>query len=182
MVRPLMLGGIVGGLIAFIWSALSWMVFPWHTASLSKFNDQNAVAAAIVANAPAPGVYALPYPDQSLDDATMEQQMKGPRFFGAVNLQGSTEMGGQMAVGLIVQIIAAMLTTWLVLKTRGLSYGGRVMFVVVVGVIAGLLTEIPLWNWWGFSTGYMAAAMLDLVIASLLSGLAIARFAAPREG
>ena len=44
--------GILGGLILFVWSMISWMVIPWHTKTLHSFTSETAITQSIQANAP----------------------------------------------------------------------------------------------------------------------------------
>ena len=36
-------GAIVGAIIAFLWSAISWIALPWHKMTLERFHDEQAV-------------------------------------------------------------------------------------------------------------------------------------------
>ena len=74
---------------------------------------------------------------------------------------------------------AAFLLTWLLLQTTGLSYAKRVVFLGVAGLAAGVIVEIPNWNWWGFSTAYTAVNIIDFTLMWTIAGLVIARVARP---
>ncbi len=39
MLKSLVLGAILGGLTAFIWSFISWSVLPWHEKQLRSFQN-----------------------------------------------------------------------------------------------------------------------------------------------
>lgn len=186
MKKSILLGGVLGGVVAFIWGALSWMALPLHEATLLTFKDQAAVTAALTANAPSPGMYMLPNPDgnapgstpeqrQARADAAMKQWQTGPSALMAVRL-GGVSMASHMITGLITMIIAGLLIAWLVSKTAGLRYWGKVGFIVVVALTAGVLTNVPEWNWWGFSPGHTAVAFLDHVVGWFLGGAVIAKF------
>jgi hypothetical protein len=179
MFKTLIIGGVVGGLVAFLWTALSWTVLPWHGASLLSFTNEDAVAQAIVANAPEPGVYSLPNPNKAQgsaisDEAMLARMEKGPNMFAVVQLKGDPVMWRPMATGLLIEIFGAALITWLLMRTVGLGYRGRVAFVVLAGLAGAIVCELPDWNWWHFSTAYTMGAILDRVVAALLSGLVIA--------
>lgn len=187
MKKSLLWAGFLGGVAVFVWNMISWMMLPIHGATLLKFKDEAAVSAAIAANATAPGVYLLPNahsdakgltPDQlkAREEAAMRQWQTGPSALMAVRLGGVASMTPHIITGLISTIAAALLIAWLVSKTSGLRYWGKVGFVVVTALIAGLLTNIPEWNWWGFSPSYTAAAFLDHAVGWFLGGLAIAKF------
>jgi len=47
-------------LVLFAWGVVSWMLLPWHLATLEKFKDEAKVAQALTANATKSGVYLLP--------------------------------------------------------------------------------------------------------------------------
>lgn len=51
---------------------------------------------------------------------------------------------------------AALLLTWLLLQTGGLSYARRVLFLAVAGLSASVIVDLPNWNWWGFSASFTA--------------------------
>ena len=61
-----------------------------------------------------------------------------------------------------------------VLWPRGLTFGGRVGFVAMAALAAGVFIHVPYWNWYGFSTAYTLVQMAELVVGGLLSGIVIA--------
>jgi hypothetical protein len=187
MKTSLILGGIVGGLVAFIWSTLSWVVLPVHQATFLRFKDEAVVTAAIAANASGSGVYLLPNAHANVGDLTREQLKEreaaaakqwrsGPSALLVVRTGGMTSIGKNMVTQLATLIAAGLLLAWLVSRTSGLRFWGKVGFVVVVAVTGGVLTNIPDWNWWGYSTSYTAAAFVDLAVGWFLGGLVIAKF------
>jgi hypothetical protein len=186
MVKALIKGGVLGGLVVFIWGAISWMVLPWHLATLYKFKDEQAVTEILTANAPASGVFVLPNAHRhepgmseeemaAAEEAGLERMMKGPFVFASVRLGSGQSMGTLMLNSLLIQILGALLVTWLVMKTGSLGYVSRVIFVTVFAVAAGVITHLPYWNWWDFSTGFTVVALADLVIGWFLAGLVIAK-------
>jgi len=190
MMKSLALGGLLGGLVLFVWGAISWMALPWHTMTFEKFKDESSVAQAISANAGNSGIYLLPNPhkqDSSLSEAQrkaaeedgMKRMMEGPFMFASVSPRGSGSMGTMMGIGLATQILAALMATWLLLQTAGLTCWGRVGFLVTLGLTAGVITNLQHWNWWNFSTAYTAVCFGDLLIGWFLAGLVIAKVTAP---
>ncbi len=191
MMKSLALGGVLGGLVLFVWGAISWMALPWHTMTFEKFKDESSVAQAISANAGHSGIYLLPNPhkqDSSLSEAQrkaaeedgMKRMMEGPFMFASVSPHGSGSMSTMMGIGLATQILAALMATWLVLQTSGLTCWGRVGFLVMLGLTAGVITNLQHWNWWNFSTAYTAVCFGDLLIGWFLAGLVIAKIVPAR--
>jgi hypothetical protein len=73
--------------------------------------------------------------------------------------------------------VVALIATFLLLKTCGLSYGQRVVFVVLIGVLIFVGGKVDEWIWWSFSTTYLAMEFGAIVIGWILAGLVIAKFA-----
>ena len=189
MTKSLLLGAILGGLTAFIWSSISWEVLGWHEKPMLAFQNEDEVAAVIASHAPQSGIYLLPgapaagltaEQKKSAQAAQIAKMQKGPIVFAAVRTGGF----GSYARGLIIQILslmaAALLLTWLLLQTTGLSYARRVIFLAVVGLAASVIVDLPNWNWWGFSGIYTLVNLADFTLMWLFAGFVIARVAKPR--
>jgi hypothetical protein len=174
---------IVGALIAFIWSMFSWMALPWHQKCINQFTFEDDVASVISDNAPVAGIYVLPntfgYGSES-DSKEMQRAMNrmenGPFMFASIQPNGVGKMTMKpYVIYLILQFIAAYIVTWMLLQTKGLAFKMKVAFVTLFGLSAGILAELPDWNWWGFSFGYIMTNVVDLAIAWFLAGLGIAK-------
>lgn len=158
--KKLVLGTLLGGLITFSWGAFSWMVLPWHKATLRNFTNEHWVASAIRDNAPESGVYFL---------------QQEPTTFATVRREAVNPTSRSFFVkGFFVELGGAFLLTLLLLALPELNYGRRVLVAALVSIIAAVTTHLPNWNWWGFSTGFTLVSMADQVIAWTLAGLAIA--------
>ena len=186
MLKSIVLGTILGGLVAFVWSNVSWQVLGWHEKTMETFQNDDEVSAVIASHATNSGVYILPGSStkgMSAEQKTaaqavqMTKMQKGPVMFAAIRKGGF----GSLTRGLVKQYLilsaAAFLLTWLVMQTSGLSYGKRVVFLGVVGLSASVIADLPSWNWWGFSRAYTGVMMADYTLTWLIAGLAIAKVA-----
>ena len=191
MMKSLVLGALLGGLVAFAWSFVSWMVLPWHNPGMISFGNETAVARVLMDNATTSGMYILPGvpagyakmqgAEKKAAEEAMEQRAKTmPFFYGVVLRRADFDMGKQMAVSVVFDILAALLVTMLVMRTGGMTYAGRVMFIVTVALAAAVMCVLPNWVWWHYPTTVVVVGMADVVIAWLLAGLVIAKVAAPR--
>lgn len=187
MIKPLLLGTIVGGLVAFLWSWVSWGVLPWHEKALMKFQNEAEVTAMITSHTTASGMYILPgktptdgmTADQkkASEAADMEKMQNQPIMLAAIRRNGFGSVAQGLVIQLLCQMAAAFLLTWLLLQTSGLSYGRRVIFVSIAGLTASVIVDLPNWNWWGFSGAYTVVNLADFTLTWLLAGLAIAKVA-----
>ncbi len=158
--RKIVLGTLLGGIITFCWGAFSWMVLPWHQATLRDFTNEHWVASAIRDNAPKSGVYYL------------EQE---PTTFAAVRREPVNPASWRFFFkGFFVELAGAFLLTALLASLPELSYARRVWVAAMVGMTAAVTTHLANWSWWGFSAEFTLVSMADQVIAWTLAGLAIA--------
>src|SRR5712664_1397786 len=91
MLKSVVLGAILGGLTAFLWSFISWDLLPWHEKQLRSFQNEDEVIAVIASHAPVSGNYLLPTgpsqegmnPDQkkAAEEIRMQKMQKGPPGF-----------------------------------------------------------------------------------------------------
>lgn len=168
MTKMFFKSSLTGGIILFIWNAISWMVLPWHMMTIQHFQNEPAVSQAIQHNATTSGIYLLPL-QYSVNNAN------SPMIFASVHLQGMGSMNSALIIQFIIQIAGAFLVTWLLSKTKNLSYWGRVKFIFVFALAAAIITELPYWNWFAFSTGYTLVGIADILLGWFLAGLAMAK-------
>jgi hypothetical protein len=179
MIEALVKGTLAGGAAFFMWGVVSWMALPWHNAVLEKLSDEPRVLEALETAAPRSGVYL--YPNESREGMTPEQQgaasekmARGPFLFVSVRRAGMSGMAGPMMASFFISALGSLLLTLLLLQVRGLAFFGRVIYVMLVMLTAGVFAHLPSWNWFGFSTGYTLVAVMDLVLSGVAGGFAIA--------
>jgi hypothetical protein len=190
MTKSLFLGAILGGLVAFAWSSVSWEVIGWHEKTMLNFQNDQEVSTVIATHAAADGTYILPGVGPTADmtaeqkkaaeAALISKMQKGPIMIAAVRRSGFSSMTRGMIIQVLSEMAAAFLLTWLLLQTNGLSYARRVAFLAIAGLAASVIVDLPNWNWWGFSGSYTLVNMADATITWLLAGLVIAKVAKPR--
>ncbi|NGX62255.1 MAG: hypothetical protein K940chlam9_01750 [Chlamydiae bacterium] len=179
MGRKLLFGTLLGTVVVFIWMMISWMVLPWHCATLNSFENEGAVADVINEQVSDDGVYVLPNMCKNKDDA--EAMKKGPFVFAVVKKYGvDPHDAAPFVLSFLTQAIGAFLISYLLLLTKlDMGYIGRVLFVTLVALTVGVLAHLPEWIWWGFSFSFVGVMIADLLIGWFLAGLAMAAFVKP---
>lgn len=185
-------GGIIGAIIAFAWSFVSWMVLPWHAASMNKFTNQEFVSWVIKENAPKSGVYVSPYYESSdanfnpgeikkSFDKEKDALEKKPFIFVQVNLKGMDPSNPWVYIfSFLTQFLGAGLISWFLLQTS-CGYGKRLLVVTLLGLLVGVLGFVPDWNWFGAGYKFTFVMIADLVITWFLAGLILAAYVKPRK-
>jgi hypothetical protein len=189
MTKSLILGTILGGLMAFVWSSISWELIGWHEKTMVAFHNEDEISAVIASHAGEDGTYILPStpptagmtPEQKKNvmAAVIQKMQTGPIMVAGVRRGGFGSYSRTLIIQLLSLMAAAFLLTWLLLQTSGLSYARRVAFLAIVGLAASVIVDLPNWNWWGFSGAYTAVNLADSTLTWLFAGLVIAKVARP---
>jgi len=79
-----------------------------------------------------------------------------------------------LAVEFGINFLEALLIVYLLAQTALATFGSRVLFVSVAGLLAAVATNLSYWNWYGFNATYTAANILMEVIGFFIAGVVIA--------
>jgi ABC-type antimicrobial peptide transport system permease subunit len=60
---------------------------------------------------------------------------------------------------------------WLLAQMQIASFGGRVGFVLIAGILAAITTNVSYWNWYGFPGVYTASDILIEILGFVLVGV-----------
>ena len=181
----IILAGILGGIAMFIWTSLAHMALPLGEAGVRELPHQEAVLAALKANlGDARGLYI--FPGMGLGDNPTKEAKKEAMSHMSEKLANNPSgilmyhpnrvlsFGRLLVTEFATELLEAILAVFLLAQTRIFSFGGRVGFVFVLGILAAIATNVSYWNWYGFSKRYIAAYMFTQVIGFLCVGLVAA--------
>ncbi len=175
-----LLAGIVGGIVMFVWSAISHMVLQIGEAGISTLPQEESLTAAMRENVREPGFYFFPGMDMSRQ-ATPEERSaweakikSGPAGILVVDPDGYEPMPpSTLIVELITNIVAATLAAFVIVKTAG-ALGSRIVDALIFGLVAWFSISISYWNWYKFPTAFVIAEGVDLAVGWTLAGIAMA--------
>jgi len=88
----------------------------------------------------------------------------GPLNFGS-------RLARQLAIEVGCGLIAALLLS---MAAASLPFGGRILFVALLGLFASMSVDAPYWNWYGFPTAYFRAQVIDEVAGWAVAGVVLA--------
>lgn len=166
---------VVGGLLAFVWSTISWMIIPWHQPTMSVFENEEVVAEAIKAGAAEPGLYTYPGWTDDQEDM-MKKHEKGPYVMASVVPDGlGGGMGKMMINGLLVSILAAaFLLVLMLMSGPDSNWKQRSLIAMVAGLFVSLIPALMNLNWWHFPVAFSVVAIIDGFITWTIAGVVIA--------
>ena len=183
----ILLAGLLGAIAMFAWTSIAHMALPLgETGVQNTMNDESLLSELKSTVKNKDGLYI--YPTMGLPpDATHAQRReamekyakkleKEPSGFFIYHAPGSQpmNMGKYLTIEFITELCEALLAVWLLAQSRFATFGGRVCFVTVVGIIAAIATNVSYWNWWGFPGNYTAAYITIKLVGYFLVGLVAA--------
>lgn len=180
------LAAILSGVAMFIWGALSHMLIPWHNATYSTFRDEDLVAEVLMKEAPHSGIYIAPMagvldenlsPEQreKAQELAWDKSAKGPNIFLSFRREGMSGMAAPMIADFAALVLMSVLMLLLLRALPGLTFTGKIMFVIVGGTAGMALVHLEQWIWWSFSTSYVLVNIVDGAIRWAVGGLVLAK-------
>jgi len=181
------IGAIVGGLIVFIWSAISHTVLPVGAAGLKVIPEERetVILETFKSNITEKGLYFFPGYDESQKMTPEEQQaweekyQSGPTGLLLIHPQGSSLMSGwHLFLEFLTNALAALIGV-LILGYTSASYLTRVLMMALLGLFGWFSISLSFWIWYGFPGSFILAEGLDQVVGWFLAGLAMAKMIRP---
>ena len=182
----IVLAALLGAVAMFIWEFAAHMFTPLGEAGISYLPNESTVSPALASSiGDRKGLYMFPTGGLTKDSSGQEKQQGMERIMEEMKTKpsglllykpaGTTfSFGKNLAVQFLTDLAKVFLAAWLLAQTRLATLAPRVGFVVVVGVIAAIATNIPNWNWYGFPGEFAVSQMLMEVVGFFFAGLAIA--------
>lgn len=183
MTKKIIIGGIVAGLVMFLWGAVSHMVLQLGDAGLSQLKEQEEpVLAALRDHVKEPGLYFFPgmssnRPSEAEQKAWQEKYRRGPAGLLLCLPQGGEAMtGGQFVVQIGSDIALSLLAAVLLAGTGCWleNFVSRVAFVSLLGLLPFLAVNLPYWNWYRFPATFTLAQLADRFLGFVLIGVTLA--------
>ncbi|HET9767953.1 MAG TPA: hypothetical protein VFS60_13940 [Thermoanaerobaculia bacterium] len=184
--KRIAIAAVVGGLVMFVWGAVSHMLTPLGAAGFSSMPPagEPAVTGALTANVPDGGLYMIPGMDERARTTKEGQEewarryVAGPSGILIYHPHGGPDMNAQLlGTELLTNILAVAIAAWAASHAR--TYGRRLALVTAFGLAAWLSIEVSYWNWYGFPTSYALAQLIDQVTGFFFAGLVVAKLVRP---
>jgi len=183
MTKRILLAGVLGGIAMFIWTSIAHMALPLGEAGIREIPNEQAVLAAMQTNIGEksglylfPGLGLGPNPNRAQKNEAMhhmgEMYANNPSGILMYHPPGRPlTMGKWLGIEFATELLESILVVFLLAQTKIESFGGRVGFVIVAGILAAIATNVSYWNWYGFPCVYTASYMFIQIIGFLCVGL-----------
>jgi hypothetical protein len=169
----------------FIWTSIAHMVLPLGEAGISEIPNEKTVLDAMQSNiGEKSGLYFFPGPGvgpnatrQERNEAMKQEVAKmasGPSGLLIYNYARPFAFAKSLGIEFATELAESILVVFLLAQTLIGSFGGRVGFVFVAGILTAIATNVSYWNWYGFPCVYTAAYMSIQIIGFLCVGIVAA--------
>lgn len=189
MTKKIVIGGVLAGLVMFIWSAIAHELLPIGDMGVKTITNEDAVIAAMKANIKEDGFYFIPGEGMTHASSLPKEEQKaameawqkkfeaGPRAILVYHPAGEKLM---MPRYFIVEFLADVVVGLIAALALGLasatlrSFAGRVGFVTLLGLLGFAAIEVSYWNWYGFPADYELGQFLDQIVGMFFAGTVLA--------
>ncbi len=170
---------LLSGALAFIWSAISWTMLPWHNNEWKGLPGADAVRAAIkAAGGWGPGQYMFPAPPANAQERRSPEHMakvaEGPSGMVTIMRPGPMGMGKAMTLSIIADIVLAFFVayiTWHALGAYPQPYLRVFRIVGATAFIAFAFGKLPDSIWFQRPwKSFVLDAVDSLIMAFLMAG------------
>ncbi len=194
MTMKVLLAGILGGVVLFVWGAVAHMALPLGEIGLQSLPNDEVLMLAMRAGIPQSGLYFFPSYDfrkdlpkeqlEAAEKAWVEKYRRGPSGLlvystGGGDPMSPKQLGGELGSNIVAALVAAILLCMAAGSLPG--YGQRVLFVMLVGIVGGLDVQTSYSVWYGFPWSYTTATLVTQLLGFLFAGLAMARIFRPQQ-
>jgi len=182
----ILLASILGAIAMFIWTAIAHMALPLGEAGVGEIPNESAVLTGLQSNmGDQTGLYIFPglgvgkNPSKEEKNEAMkhmsEKLAANPSGILMYHAPGRPfAFGKALGIEFATELLEAILAVFLLAQTRITSFAGRVGFILVVGILAAIATNVSYWNWYGFPSVYTGNYMLIQIIGFFCGGIVAA--------
>lgn len=171
--KKIIIGGIVGGILVFLWQFLSWTVLDLHRASQQYTSRQDSIISYLSTQFSETGQYAVPtvpeHASKEQWEAAMNNSAGKPWAIISYHKAMNTNMGANMARCLVANIILVSLLCWILSQFQQPTFGKIFLTCLFTGLIVFLNAPYTLHIW--YETPGITADLQDALISWGLVGI-----------
>ena len=187
MNKQILIAGVLGGLTALVWMLVANTMIPLKSSLIHQVApNQQEIHAALRSNITEPGTYSIPYlprDQQASFPDYDEQPVYSVTYAGYTHGQSGSAV--DIVVPIVVIFVVAFLAAWILSLTapeRISSYGKRVAFVTLLGIVIALHDDVLQMFFGPQPRSYLVYLAVNNVLTWFWMGLVIAWKSKPKVG
>src|SRR5437660_8450446 len=192
MSTRILLAGILGGVVMFIWNFVAHDLLPLGEMGVRIMTNEDAVTGALQTNlGDTSGFYIFPSggltpgaageQKKAAMQKAEEQMAAGPAGVLIYRPKRVFNFPKRLIIQFATDVAEALLAVFLLAQTSITGFGGKVGFVLMAGILAAITTNVPYANWYGFPKDFTLGQMLTQIIGFLLVGIVAGLMMRPKN-
>src|SRR3989440_9577164 len=181
----ILLAGIVGGVVMFVWNFVAHDLLPLGEMGVRVMTNEDAITSALQTNlGDNMGFYIFPSGGLT-PGATREQKEAAMKKAEEQMASGASgvliyrpkrvfNFPKRLCIQFATDVAEALLAVFLLAQTGIRGFGGKVGFVFTAGILAAITTNVPYANWYGFPKDFTLGQMATQIVGFLLVGIVAA--------
>lgn len=182
MSTRILLAGIFGGVVMFIWNFVAHDLLPLGEMGVHILPNEDTITSALQTNlADNNGIYIFPSggltpgatgeQKEAAMKKAVEQMAAGAAGFLVYRSKRIFNFPKRLIIQFATDVAEALLAVFLLAQTGIRGFGGKVGFVLTAGILAAITTNVPYANWYGFPKDFTLGQMTIQVVGFLLVGI-----------
>src|SRR6266446_8374525 len=186
MSTRILLAGILGGVVMFIWSFVAHEVLPIGEMGIKQMANEDAITSTLQTNlSDNSGFYIFPSggftpgATREQKEAAMkkaeEQMASGAAGVLIYRPKRVFNFPKRLVIQFATDVAEALLAVFLLAQTGINGFAGKVGFVLTAGILAAITTNVPYANWYSFpkdfTLGQMAIQIIGFLLVGIVAGL-----------
>ena len=184
--KKMLLAGLVGGLVVFVWGFVAHALLPLGEMGLTPMPVNSPLLESMKSNLLQEGLYYFPGREvgrqqTKAEDAVWTSKYKmGPNGLLLYHPTGSDPMSvRRLGIQLATDVAGALLLAYLLVAIAGttgaqVKLAKQLRIAAVAGIFGWLSISVAHWNWYGFPCAFILAELIDQVVSWTLAGLVMA--------
>lgn len=174
--KRVVIASLVGALICWVYTALSWMVLPVHDGMFKHTEHQDSILSVLSGTLTEPGLYLTPLPPPGSSQSEMmefDSNMEGKSYAVIHFITNYKQaMVARMVTGFVLIFIALYFVAWVITSAPQSfgSFGRRFMVTVAFFAFAMTIRDLIQWNWMDTPGHALTGEFVDMVVMAILVG------------
>ena len=173
--KKLAIGSILGAIVIFFWQFLSFALLNLHNPATAYTPKQTEVLNYLSSQFTESGSYYMPRTPDDASSQEMEKAMEDARGkpWAIVSYHKSmnTNMGANMARGIVINIIMVGLLCWIISRLKDPTFGNILLTSIATGLI--IFFNVPYTNHIWYETFDLTAFLIDAIVGWGLVGVVL---------
>ncbi len=175
MNKRVFLAGVLSAVAMFLWSGLAHMALPLGQAGIQQIDKEEPLLNILPSTLSAPGFYMFPKMAPGTPESDYQKKIAtGPSGLLVYFPSRDFSFGKSLGIEFLTELIQALIAVYLLSLTALGTFGGRLGFYAMLGLIAAFASNVSYWNWYGFPVSYTAAYMFTGWMGYICAGLVAA--------